>query len=155
MKKILERFNINYETTGHKLTKAHRSDSGFDIMANVSSDVILDPGAFKMIDTGIRLDIPLGLEVQVRPRSGLATKFGITVLNSPGTIDSGYRGEVKVILINHGTQSYTIRNGEKIAQLVVAKVLDVEMLQVSKVEINTTDRMDKGFGSTDDNTGKK
>lgn len=141
-------FNIDYQSKEFNLAKAHLSDSGFDIQACVSSDVTIGPGEFKSIDTGVRMDIPAGLEIQVRPRSGLAMKHGVTVLNSPGTIDSGYRGEIKVILINHGKEDFIIKNGDRIAQLVVAKVLDVEMIKVKEINLDT-DRKEKGFSSTE------
>jgi dUTP pyrophosphatase len=101
-----------------------------------------------VIDTGIRLNLPSGTEGQVRPRSGLAAKYGITVLNSPGTIDSGYRGEVKVILINHGSSPYVVKVGDRIAQLVFARVLDTALIQVEEISDKDTPRSSKGFGSS-------
>jgi dUTP pyrophosphatase len=145
-------FNINYSSAGSPLTKAHRTDAGFDIRASLSSEVTLSPGEYKLIDTGVRMALPEGLEVQVRPRSGLATKHGITVLNSPGTVDAGYRGEVKVILINHGKSDYIVKNGDAVAQLVFSKVLDTELILVKEVEIDT-ERQDKGFVSSDSKEG--
>src|SRR3989344_5565796 len=100
--------------------------SGADLRANVKEPVIVEPGLTAMIPTGIRVEIPSGYELQVRPRSGLAAKQGITVLNTPGTIDADYRGEICVILINHGRQPLTITPGMRIAQLVLAPVYQAE-----------------------------
>lgn len=94
---IKAKYDIEYSSTEYELKKAHTTDSGYDIKANVSSEVLLNPGEIKAIDTGIRFKLPKGIEAQIRPRSGLALNYGITVLNSPGTIDQGYRGEMKVI----------------------------------------------------------
>lgn len=141
--------NIKYNSP-HELNKAHTDDSGYDIKASVSSPVQLKPGQHKAIDTGLFMELPKSLEAQVRPRSGLALKHGITVLNSPGTIDSGYRGEIKVILINHGKEVYTVRNGDKIAQLVFSQILDTAMIRTNTAEYEKTERDISGFGSTDD-----
>jgi dUTP pyrophosphatase len=122
------------------------SASGADLCAQISSDVVLAPGARVLIPTGLRLSIPRGLEGQVRPRSGLASRHGVTVLNSPGTIDSDYRGEVKVILINLGQEPFTIRNGERIAQLVFSPVVRVAFQPGASVD--DTMRGSGGFGST-------
>ena len=92
-----------------------------DVRAKLEDPVVLQPGAYQLIPTGLFAALPVGTELQVRPRSGLAFKHGITVLNAPGTIDADYRGEIGVLLINHGTQPFTIENGERIAQLVLAK----------------------------------
>jgi len=143
------RFNVDYVSTNHGLEKAHPTDAGFDIKANVTSEVVLEPGEFKLIDTGIRLDLPQGIEAQVRPRSGMAAKHGVTILNAPGTIDPGYRGEVKVILINHGKEQYVVRNGDRIAQLVFSMVLDVTLMKVNEINTQKTDRKEKGLGSTE------
>ena len=99
-----------------------------------------------MIPTGIKMDIPVGYEVQVRPRSGLAAKHGVTVLNSPGTIDSDYRGEVKVILINHGKDAFVVNSGERIAQFVISKVIQADF--VLSDELSESERGEGGFGST-------
>ena len=119
-------------------------DSGMDICSNENVKVL----AFnwKLISTGIYLEIPEGYEVQVRSRSGLAFKFGLMVLNSPGTIDSGYRGEVKVILKNHDHHSYDVKKGDRIAQLVMASVVRAEIEEV--IELSETERNEGGFGST-------
>lgn len=103
-------------------------------------------GGMALVPTGLVLEIPSGFEGQVRPRSGLAARHGITVLNSPGTIDSDYRGEVKVILINHGSTAFTIRHGERIAQLVIAPISRCRFLDADST--TTTERGDQGFGST-------
>lgn len=99
-----------------------------------------------MIPTGIAIALPNGYEAQIRPRSGLAAKFGVTVLNSPGTVDADYRGEIKVLLINHGTAPFEIRRGDRIAQMVVAPVTTVAFKQVETLD--ATERGDKGHGST-------
>ncbi len=125
-------------------TYAHPGDSGLDLSA--SESVILDAGACLVVKTGISIALPAGTEGQVRPRSGLAAKHQVTVLNAPGTIDEGYRGEVGVILINHGKTAFSVEKGMKIAQLVIAPVLRVG---VSNVEsLDETARGAGGFGST-------
>ncbi len=118
--------------------------AGMDIVA--AEDVTIAPGARHAVATGFAVAIPAGYEIQVRPRSGLALKHGITVANAPGTIDCDYRGEVKVILINHGTASFSILRGDRIAQLVLAPVSQASWLEVS--ELDETARGTGGFGST-------
>jgi len=133
--------NPEYATSG---------SSGFDLRADIQEPVELTSGEVKIIPTGLYFEIPQGLEIQVRPRSGLAAKNGVTVLNSPGTVDSDYRGEVKVILINHGKETFVINNGDRIAQAVIASVLtntSTELVQVKEIS-NDTDRSSGGFGST-------
>jgi len=125
------KFSVEYECAEHSLEKAQASDAGYDIKANVTSDVVLQPGEYKIIDTALRLALPDGLEAQLRPRSGLAAKHGITVLNSAGTVDARYRGEIRVTLMNHGKDTFTIRKGDKIAQLVFAQVLDTATIRVA------------------------
>ena len=129
---------------------AYQTDraAGLDLMAAVPSDqpLVLEPGAYTMIPTGIAVALPDGYEAQVRPRSGLAAKHGVTVLNSPGTIDADYRGEIKVLLINLGLVAFTIARGERIAQMVVAPVTRAEFRVVSK--LSETSRGGGGFGST-------
>lgn len=120
--------------------------SGADLKADISEDIILPPGEKILVPTGLRLQIPLGYEAQVRPRSGLAAKQGVTVLNTPGTIDADYRGEVKVILINLSKKDVSIQRGDRIAQIVFAPV--VRALFAPQAEINETDRGAGGFGST-------
>lgn len=122
--------------------------SGFDLRAN--EDTVLKAGEFKGISTGLYFELPVGYEIQVRPRSGLAFKNGVTVLNSPGTVDSDYRGEVKVILINHSKVDFKIAKGDRIAQAVIANVLAKNFINLTKVSSisNDTDRGTGGFGST-------
>jgi dUTP pyrophosphatase len=120
--------------------------SGADLCALLDADIVLAPGARELVPTGLRLEIPPGLEGQVRPRSGLAARNGITVLNSPGTIDSDYRGEVKVILINLGTEEARIRNGDRIAQIVFCPIVRVSFQREEL--ITDTQRGSGGFGST-------
>lgn len=130
----------NYETLGA---------AGMDLRASLIEEVVLKPLQRAIIPTGLYIELPLGYEAQVRPRSGMAAKFGITVLNSPGTIDADYRGEIGVILVNLSDEVRTIQNGDRVAQLVVAKHERVEWQEVS--ELQTSQRGTGGFGST----GKK
>lgn len=118
--------------------------AGMDVVS--AEDVTIAPGARYAVATGLAVAIPHGFEIQVRPRSGLALKHGITVPNAPGTIDSDYRGEVKAILINHGTEPFEIRRGDRVAQLVVAPVVLGSWMEVA--ELNATARGEGGFGST-------
>lgn len=118
--------------------------AGMDVLA--AEDVTLEPGARHAVATGLSVAIPYGYEVQVRPRSGLALKHGITVPNTPGTIDSDYRGELKAILINHGTEPFAIHRGDRIAQLVIAPVTRAKWDEVE--ELDATERGAGGFGST-------
>jgi dUTP pyrophosphatase len=122
--------------------------AGLDLLAAIGAQVtvVIGPGRRALIPTGLSLELPSGFEGQVRPRSGLALKHGITVLNSPGTIDSDYRGEVMIILINLGSAPFAIKRGERIAQLVVAPVTRAELIEAS--EISSTRRGSGGFGST-------
>jgi dUTP pyrophosphatase len=120
--------------------------AGLDLVAAIESDMVLAPGRHQAVPTGIALALPAGVEGQVRPRSGLALRYGVTVLNAPGTIDSDYRGEVTAILINHGATSFTITRGMKIAQLVVAAHARVEWSETTA--LNSTARGTGGFGST-------
>ena len=120
--------------------------SGFDLPAAVPEPVTLAPGATTVVPTGLALEIPAGVEGQVRPRSGLARRHGITVLNSPGTIDADYRGEIAVILINHGPGPHVIKRGARIAQLVIQRLAPVRFEEVR--QLSATDRGDGGFGST-------
>jgi dUTP pyrophosphatase len=120
--------------------------SGVDLQASVPDNVLIGPGERKLIPTGLSLAIPLGMEAQVRSRSGLALNHGVVVLNSPGTIDSDYRGEVKVILMNHSDKTFTVKPGMKVAQLVFSKVERINF--VPWVVLGTTERGANGFGST-------
>ena len=123
---------------------AHPSDAGMDVRS--VEDMVLAPGRRALVHTGLVMLLPPGYEAQVRPRSGLALKSGVTVLNTPGTIDSGYRGEVGVILINLGDVDFTVRKGDKVAQLVIAPVTQPEIAEADAVD--ETDRGAGGFGST-------
>jgi dUTP pyrophosphatase len=120
--------------------------AGLDLLAAVANPVELAPGARALLPTGVALELPDGYEAQVRPRSGLALKHGVTLLNSPGTIDADYRGEVMVLMVNHGSEPFTIRRGDRIAQLVIAPVSHVEIVAVEV--LGTTERGPGGFGST-------
>jgi dUTP pyrophosphatase len=120
--------------------------SGADLRANLDADIILAPGRRVLVPTGLKLQIPRGLEAQVRPRSGLAVRHGISVLNSPGTIDSDYRGEVQVLLVNFGSESFRIKSGDRIAQLVFSPVVRVRFS--AQPLIDETARGSNGFGST-------
>jgi dUTP pyrophosphatase len=120
--------------------------AGLDLHAAVHAPVRLAPGDRALIPTGIAIALPAGYEAQVRPRSGLAVKNGVTVLNSPGTIDWDYRGEIGVVLINLGRDEFTVRRGDRIAQLVVATVVRCELIEASTLSV--TDRSQGGFGST-------
>ncbi len=120
--------------------------AGMDICACLDELLTLQPGARALIPTGLALAIPSGYEVQVRPRSGLAIRHGISLVNSPGTIDADYRGEINIILINHGDEPFTIESGNRIAQLVVAPVCQAELNEVE--DLCTTARGDGGFGHT-------
>jgi dUTP pyrophosphatase len=130
------------------LTPKYETDgsSGMDIAAYIEQDTIINPGDKALIPTGFSLSIPQGYEVQIRPRSGLAAKKGITVLNTPGTIDADYRGEVKVILINLGKEKFSVKKGERIAQMVVCPVIQTQLEEVQ--ELTITYRGSGGFGST-------
>ncbi len=127
---------------------ADAGSAGLDLRAAVPEDapVTLAPGEHRLVPTGLQIALPAGTEAQVRPRSGLAYKHGVTVLNSPGTIDCSFRGEVQVILINHGRAPFVVRRGERIAQLVVASYLPVRLVPADTLD--ATDRGAGGFGST-------
>ena len=120
--------------------------AGMDLSAALEKPITLEPGTFQLIPCGFAIALPPGFEAQVRPRSGLASKHGVTVLNAPGTIDSDYRGEVKALLINHGAVSFTITPGMRVAQLVIAPVTRVEW-EVSE-QLPSSARGDGGFGHT-------
>ena len=126
-----------YETLG---------SSGMDIAANINANIIIGPGKTAIIPTGLALSIPKGFEVQIRPRSGLAAKQKISVLNTPGTIDADYRGEIKVILINLGEKSFTVERGIRIAQMVVCPIVQAQLNEVN--DLSETERGEGGFGST-------
>jgi dUTP pyrophosphatase len=127
----------NYETT---------ASAGMDLRANLTEPVTLAPLGRTVIKTGLFVELPIGYEAQVRPRSGLAFKNGITVLNSPGTVDADYRGEIGVILVNLSNETFVIQNGERIAQLIIAKHERADWIEVQ--ELSETSRGEGGFGST-------
>lgn len=123
--------------------------AGLDMRARLDSPVVLEPGDRRLVPSGLHIELPDGFEAQVRPRSGLAYKHGVTVLNSPGTIDADYRGEIGVILVNHGQAAFTLNPGERIAQLVVAQYARVEWAPVQQpAELALTHRGEGGFGHT-------
>ena len=126
-----------YETSG---------SSGLDLAANIDANIIIDPGKTAVIPTGLALSIPKGFEVQIRPRSGLAAKQKISILNTPGTIDADYRGEIKVILINLGQDTFKVEKGLRIAQMVVCPIVQAQLKEVN--DLNKTERGEGGFGST-------
>lgn len=127
----------NYETI---------ASAGTDLRANITESIVLKPLGRTIVKTGLFIELPIGFEAQVRPRSGLAAKKGITVLNSPGTVDADYRGEIGVILVNLSNEDFTIENGERVAQLVIAKHERAEWVEVN--ELSETSRGEGGFGST-------
>ncbi|WP_339874859.1 dUTP diphosphatase [Olleya marilimosa] len=122
------------------------ASAGMDLRANITDSILLKPLQRTIVKTGLFIELPIGLEAQVRPRSGLAAKKGITVLNAPGTIDADYRGEIGVILVNLSNEDFIIQNGERIAQLVIAKHERAEWLEVQT--LSETERGEGGFGST-------
>ena len=126
-----------YETSG---------SSGMDLAANINANIDINPGKTAIIPTGLALSIPKGFEVQIRPRSGLAANQKLSVLNTPGTIDADYRGEIKVILINLGQESFKVEKGLRIAQMVVCPVIQAQLKEVD--DLNETERGKGGFGST-------
>lgn len=122
------------------------ASAGMDLRANIQESITLKPLERTIVKTGLFIELPVGYEAQVRPRSGLAAKKGITVLNAPGTVDADYRGEIGVILVNLSNEDFTIENGERVAQLVIAKHERAEWVEVE--ELSSTDRGAGGFGST-------
>ena len=138
IKKLSKEVSLpKYETVG---------SSGMDLAAYINSDIKIDPGKTAIIPTGLTLSIPQGFEVQIRPRSGLAAKKKISVLNTPGTVDADYRGEIKVILINLGHETFIVEKGLRIAQMVVCPVVQAKLQEVD--DLNETERGTGGFGST-------
>jgi len=123
---------------------AHEGDAGLDLYA--VKELILEPGERGLVHTGIQIELPKNTEAQIRPRSGLALKNGITTLNSPGTIDEGYRGEIGIILINHGNEVFKVELGMKIAQMVIKPVVKVDVIEIE--ELSLSERNQKGFGSS-------
>jgi len=120
--------------------------AGMDLYADLTEDIVLSPGERALVPTGIALELPDGYEVQIRPRSGLALRNGITLVNSPGTIDPDYRGEIAVIVINHGTETFSIKSGDRIAQMVFSRFIRVTFTEVT--ELGETARGEGGFGHT-------
>lgn len=143
-----ERLEIGIDLEKEKCLPEYASKqaAGADVKAHITEEMLLKPGTSILIPTGIYLEIPNGYEVQIRPRSGLALKQQITVLNSPGTIDSDYRGEIKIILINHGKSDFIITPGMRIAQMVFAPVMQAVFIR--KSDLTTTKRGEGGFGHT-------
>ncbi len=147
----LPNYDLNWGEIGYK----HAGDAGFDLRAAIVEPVVLKPGQFMPIPTGVCFELipdntlPTGVnyEIQIRARSGLAAKFGITMMNGVGTVDLGYRGEVRAILVNHGSSDFVIQPGDRIAQAVVAPVMCVDFVRVESVSNDTT-RQAGGFGST-------
>lgn len=125
----------SYETAG---------SSGMDLRAAVEEDLILNPGEIKLIPTGLSISLPRGFEAQVRPRSGLALSHGLGIVNSPGTIDCDYRGEIKLVLINWGPKPFAIRRGDRVAQMVIARVYRADVIDV--MDLDSTARGEGGFG---------
>ena len=132
-------------TAPRRMTEGAAGLDLFALLAPETIEVALAPGERRLIPTGIAIRLPQGYEAQVRPRSGLALKFGVTVLNSPGTIDSDYRGEIGIVLINHGKESFVVRSGERVAQLVVAPVA---LVALTEGDLDPSSRGAGGYGST-------
>ena len=129
----------SYETKGA---------AGMDIRVALTKELSLEPGERELLPTGLKLSVPMGYEIQIRPRSGLAIKHGITMVNSPGTIDSDFRGEIHLIVINHSQQTFTVKHGDRIAQMIVQEVQQAEIVQVQEQDLDQTSRGQCGFGST-------
>ncbi|MAG21961.1 MAG: dUTP diphosphatase [Candidatus Diapherotrites archaeon] len=140
MKVRVKRLSKDVKMPGY----AHAGDAGVDLYA--TQETSIEPGAIALVPTGIKIALPEGFEAQVRPKSGLALNHGLTVLNTPGTIDAGYRGEIGVIIVNHGKEEFKIEKGKKIAQMVFNKVEKAELEEVD--ELDETQRGEGGFGST-------
>jgi dUTP pyrophosphatase len=138
---------VNAEEESYLPTYGSLFAAGADIRACIEEDICIESGESALVPSGIRMEIPEGFEIQVRPRSGLALKHQVTVLNTPGTIDSDYRGEVGVILINHGKSSFRVTKGMRIAQVVLARALKAAFV-VEKKELSLTARGEGGFGHT-------
>jgi dUTP pyrophosphatase len=142
-----EKTQLKYTSEDKELFYNYESDSGFDLYS--TEDVVIEPFGRSLVPTGVRFDIPIGHEIQVRSKSGLALKQGLMVLNSPGTVDEGYTGEVKVIMFNTTQHSVMIEKGTKVAQAVLSRCLPGKWVDLVKVDvINNKDRNEKGFGST-------
>lgn len=148
----MEKIKVKIHRIDEKFTDVPLPDyatvgsSGLDIRAAVETELIIEKGKVALVPTNLRVEIPLGYEIQVRPRSGLAANHGIGVLNSPGTIDSDYRGEIKIILFNFGEKDFIVKRGDRIAQIVLAKVYKVEFNETN--DLNNSSRSEGGFGHT-------
>ena len=142
VKVLIKKLSPEVKSPSYKTNGA----SGMDLIAFVKKPIKILPGETNLVSTGISIAIPEGYEIQIRPRSGLAFKNGITVLNSPGTIDSDYRGEVGVIIINHGSEIIFINHGDRIAQMIVSQLIQAELEEIDSLSI--TERGEGGFGST-------
>ncbi len=140
------RVGVFQRSPGARLTKATEGSSGYDIASAEDADVVIQPGSTALVRTGICVELPAGLEAQVRSRSGLAARSGVFVLNSPGTVDSDYRGEVNIVLANFGSEPFVVSPGDRIAQLVFMEVPSVRLVIVDK--LSATERGSNGFGSS-------
>ena len=147
--KVKVRVRYVNNSDNEDLSYKYIDDSGMDLRANLTNSLIIKPNEITLIPTGIHFELPEGMEIQVRPRSGLAIKNGITVLNTPGTVDRGYNGEIKVILINLGKKSFKVNHSDRIAQAVISPVVSGRWAKIIKVDsLDNSDRGDGGFGST-------
>ena len=142
VKILVKKFDKNIKLPAYKTS----GSTGMDVMAYIKNKIIINPGRTAIIPTGIAVAIPKKYEIQIRPRSGLAAKKGISVLNTPGTIDSDYRGEIKIILINLGKKSFIVKSGDRIAQMVLCPIVKGKLKEVKNLP--KTVRGKKGFGST-------
>jgi len=142
VKILVKKFDKNIELPVYKTS----GSSGMDLIAHIKKKITINPGKRVIISTGISVAIPKNYEIQIRPRSGLAANKGISILNTPGTVDSDYRGEIKVILINLGQTSFGVKSGDRIAQMIVCPVLKAKFKEV--IQLPKTTRGKKGFGST-------
>ncbi len=143
MKVLIKRLHSDELPLPHYLTPG---SAGVDLYAAIESELVIPVGGRVLVPTGLAIAMPTDCEAQIRPRSGLALKYGLTLLNSPGTIDSDYRGEIKLIVINLGDKAYTLKRGERIAQMVFSRLIQAELEEVA--ELDTTERGQGGFGHT-------
>eukprot|EP01050_Picozoa_sp_SAG11_P000025 SAG11_NODE_1_length_64905_cov_182.268355_25_plen_201_part_00 len=147
--KVKVRVRYVNNSDNEDLSYKYVDDSGMDLRANLTSSLTIKPNEISLVPTGIHFELPEGMEIQVRPRSGLAINNGITVLNTPGTVDRGYNGEIKVILINLGKENFKVNHSDRIAQAVISPVVSGRWAKIIKVDsLNNSDRSDGGFGST-------
>ena len=147
--KTIERMKVKvYSTSKHPLPQyATKQSAGLDLRANIDAPITINPRERVLVPTGLHIQLPEGFEARIQPRSGLALKKGITCLNSPGCVDADYRGDVGVILINHGTEPFTVNDGERIAQMIISKYEQAEWEPVSSIEdLEITERGEQGFG---------